>query len=67
MYEILNWQSRNEGRAGGQYYEYESNVRVKLVYKVVDTFDVSYFQDLSNICESRPVPHRTLDKPSTEF
>jgi len=31
MLGILNQQSRNEGRAGGQYYEYESNVRVELV------------------------------------
>jgi CDC6, C terminal. len=31
MLGILNRQSRNEGRAGGQYYEYEFNVGLKLV------------------------------------
>ena len=36
---ILNRQSRNEGRAGGQYYEYEFNVGLTLVCEVVDTLD----------------------------
>ena len=39
MLGILNRQSRNEGRAGGQYYEYEFNVGLKLVCEVVDTLD----------------------------
>ena len=39
MLGILNRQSRNEGRAGGQYYEYEFNVELKLVCEVVDTLD----------------------------
>ena len=37
MLGILNRQSRNEGRAGGQYYEYEFNVGLTLVCEVVDT------------------------------
>ena len=36
---ILNHQSRNEGRAGDQYYEYEFTVGLTLVYEVVDTLD----------------------------
>jgi len=39
MLGILNRQSRNEGRAGGQYYEYEFNVGLRLVCEVVDTLD----------------------------
>ena len=39
MLGILNRQSRNEGRAGGQYYEYEFNVGLTLVCEVVDTLD----------------------------
>ena len=39
MLGILNRQSRNEGRAGGQYYEYEFNAGLRLVCEVVDTFD----------------------------
>jgi len=39
MLGILNRQSPNEGRAGGQYYEYEFNVRLGLVCEVVDTLD----------------------------
>jgi len=35
----LNRQSPNEGRAGGQYYEYESTVGLRLVCEVVDTLD----------------------------
>jgi len=39
MLGILNQQLRNEGRAGGQYYEYEFNVGLRLVCEVVDTLD----------------------------
>jgi len=39
MLGILNRQSRNEGRAGGQYYEYEFNVGLTLVCEIVDTLD----------------------------
>ena len=39
MLGILNRQSRNEGRAGGQYYEYEFDVGFTLVCEVVDTLD----------------------------
>ena len=39
MLGILNQQSCNEGRAGGQYYEYEFNVGLRLVCEVVDTLD----------------------------
>jgi cell division control protein 6 len=39
MLGMLNRQSRNEGRAGGQYYEYEFNIGLKLVCEVVDTLD----------------------------
>jgi cell division control protein 6 len=36
---ILNRQSQNEGRAGGQYYKYEFTVEPTLVSEVVDTLD----------------------------
>ena len=36
---ILNRQSRNEGRTGGQHYEYEFYVGLTLVCEVVDTLD----------------------------
>ena len=39
MLGILNRQSRNEGRAGGQYNEYEFYVELKLVCEVIDTID----------------------------
>jgi cell division control protein 6 len=39
MLGIFNRQSRNEGRGGGQYYEYEFNVGLKLVCEVADTLD----------------------------
>lgn len=39
MLGILERHSRNEGRAGGQYYEYEFNVALELVCKVVSDLD----------------------------
>ncbi len=39
MLGILDRHSRNEGRAGGQYYEYESNVGLELVCRVVAELD----------------------------
>jgi len=39
MLGILNRQFRNEGRAGGQYYEYEFTVGLTLVCEVVDTLN----------------------------
>ena len=39
MLGILDRHSRNEGRAGGQYYEYEFNVDLELVCRVVAALD----------------------------
>ena len=39
MLGILERHSRNEGRAGGQYYEYEFNVALELVCEVVSELD----------------------------
>jgi cell division control protein 6 len=56
MLGILDRHTRNEGRAGGQYYEYEFNVSLDLVIDVVRDFD--------GIALPREVA-RTLEEHST--
>lgn len=53
---ILDRRAKNEGRAGGQYYEYEFNVSLKLVISVVKDFEgVAFPRKLA----------RTLEEHST--
>ena len=56
MLGILDRRAKNEGRAGGQYYEYEFNVSLELVINVV--------RDLEDVAFPREVA-RTLEEHST--
>jgi len=52
MLGILDRRAKNEGRAGGQYYEYEFNVSLELVISVVRDFEgVAFPRKLARILE----------------
>ncbi|ELZ36203.1 cell division control protein 6 [Halorubrum saccharovorum DSM 1137] len=52
MLGILDRHARNEGRAGGQYYEYEFNVSLELVTGVVKDFeDIAFPREVARMLE----------------